>query len=201
MREYEERDQLLRDLGFHSYQHYLNSPLWKSIRRRALSKCGSQCLLCGVRGTNVHHTEYSLATIRGKKINTLVVLCRTCHELAEFGTGGKKLPLSEANARLGLLRTRAAGALESLDARRRRHMPNYENIARSEKAAGRRKCLDERRARRIEERKRLPGWCPRCGLNNPPQGKTLCRKCEPNALPAGAAEWLAFNDRKRKQEA
>lgn len=205
MREYEERDQLLRGLGFPSYQDYLNSPLWKAIRRRVLGKRGSQCLLCGVTATTVHHTEYSVATLRGKKTNTLVPLCRTCHELAEFGTGGSKVPLAEANRRLGLLRDRSASSRESLEDRRRRLLPtSYANLARSEKKAARRKFLDERRARRAAQRKNLPGWCPRCGLFTPPEGKTLCRKCDPaprdkKFLSESNAEWLAFNNRKREQ--
>lgn len=38
MREYEARDAALRSIGFNSYQAYLLSDLWKSIRRRAMKK-------------------------------------------------------------------------------------------------------------------------------------------------------------------
>lgn len=46
--------------GFKSYREYLESPVWKEIRARALSRPHFQaCYLCGRRdGIELHHTSY-----------------------------------------------------------------------------------------------------------------------------------------------
>jgi hypothetical protein len=60
------------------HREYLQSPLWKAIRQKALDHYGSICGKCGQEGTDVHHLTY-----RGwggnEIISDLQVLCRECH--------------------------------------------------------------------------------------------------------------------------
>jgi hypothetical protein len=164
MREYRERNTILRRAGFGSYAAYLKSDLWNSIRHRVLAKNNGCCLRCGRPAVNVHHTQYTLAALRGKRIGSLVPLCRPCHRSGEFGPDGSKVTLSQANVRLGLLPQKCATP-ETLEERRRRLLPNLyaKNIKR--KAA---------RVAKRESRKLTPGYCPACG------GKLrdgLCHPC------------------------
>lgn len=61
------------------HRQYLNSPLWKSVRKKALEKFGEICSKCGEYGTDVHHLTYD--RVGGNElIDDLQVLCRGCHE-------------------------------------------------------------------------------------------------------------------------
>lgn len=103
MIEYEQRDVILRQMGYSCYQEYLRSSLWRSIRQKAMVACNGECVLCRHPAKEVHHTNYSEASLRGQSIESLVPLCETCHDLGEFSTAGAKRTLPEANARLRLL--------------------------------------------------------------------------------------------------
>lgn len=60
------------------YRAYLNTPLWKSIRRGALVKYGCICARCGESGNDVHHKTYERVG-GSERIEDLEVLCRPCH--------------------------------------------------------------------------------------------------------------------------
>jgi len=62
-----------------SHRAYLQSPLWKQIRKKALDKYGEVCFKCKERGTDVHHLTYERAG-GNELIEDLQVLCRGCHE-------------------------------------------------------------------------------------------------------------------------
>lgn len=98
---YERRDGTLLAMGFKSYADYLQSPLWRQIRTRALDRDGGRCVRCGHAANQVHHLNYSEETMRGRKPASLVSVCRDCHEHAEFANGSKTT-LVQANERLGL---------------------------------------------------------------------------------------------------
>lgn len=104
MTPYEQRNMTLRRMGFASYEDYLASPLWKSIRKRVMKAAKGRCHICGDPANNVHHTSYKQKILEGKTLAGLVPLCRTCHEIGEFDTSGKKQTLKQANARLKLCR-------------------------------------------------------------------------------------------------
>lgn len=73
----------LARLGFGSYQQYLASPLWQSIRQRVFEKKGRTCLSCGTnRATEVHHRQYDVATLRGETLKHLDPICGHCHEIS-----------------------------------------------------------------------------------------------------------------------
>lgn len=100
MNPYKRRDAVLKSLGFQSYQAYLQSDLWVGIRKRAMDAVNGKCRLCGKDGSQVHHTEYSLATLRGDTIKTMVVLCAGCHHFIEFHPDGRKTRRYIANRKL-----------------------------------------------------------------------------------------------------
>jgi len=104
-REYIIRNETLLRLGFSSYDEYLQSDLWRRIRKKAMRANDRQCVLCGATATEVHHTDYSEETLLGKNPDALLPLCNTCHAIAEFDTEGDKRSLNQANSTLGLLKT------------------------------------------------------------------------------------------------
>jgi len=59
---------------------YLQSPLWKEIRKSVIAHYGDKCATCGnVGGNDVHHVRY--ADVLGtENIEDYKVLCRECHE-------------------------------------------------------------------------------------------------------------------------
>lgn len=80
---YAYRDDNLRHLGFPSYQAYLDSDLWQSIRARVLAG-GALCAKCHKRpAAQVHHRAYDPQTLRGDDLASLTPLCRGCHKRAE----------------------------------------------------------------------------------------------------------------------
>lgn len=86
----EKRERNLKILGFVSYQAYLRSELWKSIRQQKLASVG-KCEICLVNKTQcVHHLDYSMNTLKGLKLHRLVCLCNECHKRVEFNSDGKK---------------------------------------------------------------------------------------------------------------
>jgi hypothetical protein len=74
------------------HRQYLQSPLWKKIRNKAIEHYGSICGKCGCEGNDVHHLSYDRAG--GNEIlEDLQVLCRECHEaihVAERSTRKQK---------------------------------------------------------------------------------------------------------------
>lgn len=67
----------------HSYRfQYLQSDHWKNLRLEKLSREDACCEICGFRSVSndVHHLRYPRPLTK-TKLNDLVVLCRSCHEL------------------------------------------------------------------------------------------------------------------------
>lgn len=73
-----------KQLGFATYQDYLNSPLWKGIRARVLIRDGNKCRLCQRNAEQVHHRAYDYATMSGCCIDRLISICESCHHDIEF---------------------------------------------------------------------------------------------------------------------
>ena len=95
------RDTILSRMGFSNYAEYLSSSLWRAIRNRAMKKAGKKCSVCGEPATEVHHRDYSEATLRGTDAGSLTCLCAVCHDLAEFD-GDRKTDHDGANSRITL---------------------------------------------------------------------------------------------------
>ena len=92
------REEALLSIGFYSYSHYLGSPMWKAISSNALARANRKCACCGGFAFQVHHRAYDVETLRGKRPENLVPVCRDCHGAAEF-IGTKKATLDQANDR------------------------------------------------------------------------------------------------------
>ena len=99
---YRHRNHELSLLGFASYDAYLESNLWRRIKRLVLKK-NPRCYGCGRRASQVHHCSYSRAVLKGKKRSRLLSVCPDCHKAAEY-EGGLKVGLREANRRLKTIR-------------------------------------------------------------------------------------------------
>ncbi len=103
--EYAARNKLIRRLGFKSYDDYLNSILWKSIRAAKL-EINPECYACGGKATQVHHGRYTLLNLTGGNLFYLVSVCGNCHEMAEFHRSGAKVGPRVATKQLKRMRKR-----------------------------------------------------------------------------------------------
>lgn len=96
---YRERNLVLADMGFGSYDDYLKSDLWQSIRERLIDG-DRECAFCKRLATQVHHASYDAETMEGLADRWLYPVCRRCHEYGEFGKDGVKLGPQEATDRM-----------------------------------------------------------------------------------------------------
>lgn len=89
MKDYRQRNELLRRLNLGSYKTYLKSNLWASIRRTKLAK-NLNCHACGAPATQVHHGKYTALNLLGHADDHLFSVCAPCHFAAEFSESGRK---------------------------------------------------------------------------------------------------------------
>ena len=115
---YEQRDALLRQMGFPSYDAYLKSELWQFSRAQILGHDSDEkaCQVCSAkRGLVAHHYDYSLPTLVGQFLNgwpQLFWLCDNCHRTVEFDRD-RKVSVDEAQKRLdNLLKGNAPDATD-----------------------------------------------------------------------------------------
>lgn len=94
---YRERDAALRTLGFESYTQYLESDLWKSIRRRVIERDKGRCRLCNGQAVQVHHRSYRIETLRGQDLQPLAAICCGCHMHIERKLDGSKRSCREVS--------------------------------------------------------------------------------------------------------
>lgn len=86
-------------MGFASYRSYLESGLWKSIRRRVLVRDRFLCRLCEAPAVLVHHVNYSWWALLGRDVACMYSMCVSCHAAVEF-EGDSKLSVRQARNRL-----------------------------------------------------------------------------------------------------
>lgn len=79
--------------AFATYGEYLQSKLWKNIRRKVYERRGRTCWACKKAATLVHHADYREQTMTGDDIDGLYPLCRRCHK-----TIHRRRSLAAANA-------------------------------------------------------------------------------------------------------
>lgn len=82
---------------FDYQSEYLNSSLWKKIRKRILLRDGKKCVFCGGVAKAVHHRSYSREVLEGLADDQLVSLCDPCHEYIHFAPDGFKHPPDETD--------------------------------------------------------------------------------------------------------
>lgn len=86
---YEARNTLLKHMGYATYQVYLDSELWREIRKRVMARDKFKCKICDAPAEAVHHVKYDQATMMGATIKHLASICNECHEAVEFKDGVK----------------------------------------------------------------------------------------------------------------
>jgi hypothetical protein len=94
-RTYEDRNRILKTLGFSSYAEYQRSPLWAEVREKVFQQKGRKCFMCGFSATQVHHNRYHPNDFLGKRTRFLNPVCGSCHVGIEFD-GERKVSLAEA---------------------------------------------------------------------------------------------------------
>ena len=73
-----------KELGFRSYDAYINSRLWWSIRQIVLERDGKCCQVCGTPSKIVHHIDYTRIIMLGQgNQHELITLCEPCHNFVE----------------------------------------------------------------------------------------------------------------------
>lgn len=88
---YKRRGEALLRCGFATYDDYLRSELWATIRKRVLERDAGECKGCGKPASQVHHLSYGDVTLRGDRLDKLVSLCGDCHRFVEFMSPRRKL--------------------------------------------------------------------------------------------------------------
>jgi len=95
-RNYQQRNENLKLLGFDNYRQYLRSSKWKRIRKEVFLLKGKRCTGCGNLATAIHHTRYNISTLKGLNLTHLHPICNSCHNKIEFDNGDK-LSLKQSN--------------------------------------------------------------------------------------------------------
>lgn len=103
-----QRDEVLRTLGYASYDDYLAGDLWKSLRRRVFERDHYLCRLCDRGGYVVYYLSYSMKVLGGHDLGCLTTLCHKCHDVVEFSGGKRKRTLGESVALYHTLLARKA---------------------------------------------------------------------------------------------
>lgn len=78
---------------------YLESDLWKSIKRKVITRDEHRCVTCGADADVVHHISYAKDVMDGKNLDQLISLCKSCHHRVHFDDD-KKVSVNEAEKRL-----------------------------------------------------------------------------------------------------
>lgn len=86
---YAERDEILKRLGWPNYDAYLASALWASVRSKVMTRDKSTCR-CGSKASQVHHSKYTEANLKGVSLADMLAICDACHNSLEFRADGTK---------------------------------------------------------------------------------------------------------------
>lgn len=92
---YDDRNAILRAMGYLDYRAYLGSLRWVEIRKRAFRAKGSKCVLCGGKTTQIHHESYTEAVLAGIDLGPLHPICVPCHKAIETTPDGWKRSFEE----------------------------------------------------------------------------------------------------------
>jgi hypothetical protein len=77
------------EMAHSEYSEYLQTPLWRKIRRRVLKRDGGLCQICNAPADEVHHRSYEYDVIVGKNDEGCISLCAKCHKCVEFTPEGE----------------------------------------------------------------------------------------------------------------
>ncbi len=84
------------DISNLDYQKYLNTALWKKIKKWIFERDENTCAICLHKklehqgSMDVHHRSYVSEVLDGRNEDLLVTLCRRCHRMIEFYSNNEK---------------------------------------------------------------------------------------------------------------
>lgn len=83
--EYVQRDINLKKLGFAKMSDYIKSTTWTKAKHLSIAYYGDKCMICSNHYWAVHHLNYSLKTLKAKKLKDIlegcIPVCKECHQL------------------------------------------------------------------------------------------------------------------------
>lgn len=93
---YHERNRSLELLGYDDWKSYIKSQVWRAIRCAflAVKPC---CVACGFKACVVRLVDYRVETLQGKRLDSLVSLCRVCDKKFSFYATGDPVQTSVVN--------------------------------------------------------------------------------------------------------
>ena len=88
-------------LGHKSYNDYLNTSLWQTIRTRVLERDHHACRDCGLMGEQlqVHHRAYTVEVLEGHDDTRLITVCKFCHDKRHHHLFGDDIPYEKVSRR------------------------------------------------------------------------------------------------------
>ena len=88
-------------LGHKSYNDYLKTSLWQTIRTRVLERDHHVCRDCGLMGEqlHVHHRAYTVEVLEGHDDTRLITVCKPCHDKRHHHLFGDNIPYEEVSRR------------------------------------------------------------------------------------------------------
>jgi hypothetical protein len=87
------------------YKKYIESDVWKKLRKKAYKRAKNKCELCGKPAECVHHIKYP-KNFSEDELDNLLVCCRKCHEKQHgIKDGGEELLIKEIKKRINYPKT------------------------------------------------------------------------------------------------
>jgi 5-methylcytosine-specific restriction endonuclease McrA len=123
--EYKIRAESLTELGFSSYQAYLNSELWNGIHNAVMDRDSRTCGICRQTANHVHHFSYTQPVLLGLELDQLVSLCAQCHRRLEFTINGYKRTPTETRIHFDRRRKRAKARIKKIRRQERKGKPSW----------------------------------------------------------------------------
>lgn len=124
---YQQRDEVLLDLGFESYKAYLASDLWIGIRRIVMEE-NPNCAICLRKSTQVHHMSYVRDVLVGTNRTELKAVCFGCHRKIEFYANGRKRPFGETRHQFSRLLKKAEKQRKRAEKRGKNHKSGWRAV-------------------------------------------------------------------------
>lgn len=79
-KQYKQRLKVLNKNGFGSYEDFLASDLWHTLKQKAFAtEQGKKCYFCSKRPYTLHHVAYT--RVNRESLDWLLPICKDCHDL------------------------------------------------------------------------------------------------------------------------
>jgi hypothetical protein len=123
--------QRLSDLGYLSYEEYLQSPHWLSTRTAYMRVYGWDCKRCDGKASQLHHQTYD--RLGHERLDDLASVCDGCHEIVHARPSGnlRVVPLRARKKHIHPRNPRAKKASKRAAARRNSLIQDIERSVRN----------------------------------------------------------------------